>query len=90
MMGEGEEAQAAAAFAISLARQEERRRQGALLVLRECCQRAGEAVEALRRAEREDAAVMPTVPTIPRANTNLACIMIGERVAGWLRATGDD
>jgi choline dehydrogenase-like flavoprotein len=31
-----------------------------------------------------DASVMPT---IPRANTNLTCIMIGERVAGWLRET---
>ena len=30
-----------------------------------------------------DASVMPN---IPRANTNLTCIMIGERVAGWLRA----
>jgi hypothetical protein len=22
---------------------------------------------------------------IPRANTNLTCVLIGERVAGWLR-----
>jgi choline dehydrogenase len=29
-----------------------------------------------------DASVMPT---IPRANTNLPCIMIGERVADWMR-----
>jgi choline dehydrogenase-like flavoprotein len=29
-----------------------------------------------------DASVMPT---IPRANTNLTCIMIGEHVAEWLR-----
>ncbi len=29
-----------------------------------------------------DASVMPT---IPRANTNLTCIMIGERVADWMR-----
>lgn len=29
-----------------------------------------------------DASVMPTVP---RANTHLTCIMIGERVAGWMR-----
>jgi len=29
-----------------------------------------------------DASVMPT---IPRANTNLTCIAIGERVAGWMR-----
>ncbi|MGD9894372.1 MAG: mycofactocin system GMC family oxidoreductase MftG [Dehalococcoidia bacterium] len=36
-------------------------------------------IEGLRVA---DASIMPT---IPRANTNLTCIMIGERVAGWLR-----
>jgi hypothetical protein len=30
-----------------------------------------------------DASVMPNVP---RANTNLTCIMIGERVADWMRA----
>lgn len=29
-----------------------------------------------------DASVMPTMP---RANTNLTCVMIGERIAGWLR-----
>jgi len=29
-----------------------------------------------------DASVMPT---IPRANINLTCIMIGERVAEWMR-----
>jgi choline dehydrogenase len=29
-----------------------------------------------------DASVMPA---IPRANTNLPCIMIGERVAEWMR-----
>jgi len=29
-----------------------------------------------------DASVMPT---LPRANTNLPCIMIGERVADWMR-----
>ncbi len=33
-----------------------------------------------------DASVMPT---IPRANTNLTCIMIGERVAGWMRGRDD-
>jgi choline dehydrogenase len=37
-------------------------------------------VEGLRVA---DASVMPT---IPRANTNLTCIMIGERVAEWMKA----
>jgi len=30
-----------------------------------------------------DASIMPNVP---RANTNLTCIMIGERVSGWRRA----
>jgi choline dehydrogenase len=30
-----------------------------------------------------DASVMPD---IPRANTNLTCIMIGERVAEWMQA----
>ncbi|MBI2761225.1 MAG: mycofactocin system GMC family oxidoreductase MftG [Chloroflexi bacterium] len=30
-----------------------------------------------------DASVMPT---IPRANTNLTCIMIGEKVSDWMRA----
>jgi choline dehydrogenase len=29
-----------------------------------------------------DASIMPT---IPRANTNLTCIMIGERIAEWMR-----
>lgn len=37
-------------------------------------------LEALRVV---DASVMPA---IPRANTNLPCIMIGERVADWMRA----
>lgn len=36
-------------------------------------------VEGLRVA---DASVMPN---IPRANTNLSCIMIGERMAAWMR-----
>jgi choline dehydrogenase len=31
-----------------------------------------------------DASIMPT---IPRANTNIPCIMIGERVADWMRQT---
>jgi len=43
----------AAEFAVGVARQEERRRQGALLVLQECCQQAGVAVGELRRVERE-------------------------------------
>ena len=29
-----------------------------------------------------DASIMPT---IPRANTNLTCIMIGEHVSDWMR-----
>ena len=53
MRDEGE-AEAEADYAATIARQEERRRQGALLVLRECCQRAGAAVDALRRAQREE------------------------------------
>jgi choline dehydrogenase-like flavoprotein len=32
-----------------------------------------------------DASVMPT---IPRANINLTCIMIGEHVSDWMRAEG--
>ena len=32
-----------------------------------------------------DASIMPTVP---RANTNLTTIMIGERVGEWLRTLG--
>jgi choline dehydrogenase len=31
-----------------------------------------------------DASIMPSVP---RANTNLTCIMIGEKVGEWLRTT---
>jgi hypothetical protein len=50
MRDEGEDD---AEFAVTVARQEERRRQGALLVLQECCQRAGAAVEELRRTERD-------------------------------------
>jgi hypothetical protein len=48
-----ERAEDEAEFAVAVARQEERRRQGALLVLRECCGRAGAAVDGLRRAERD-------------------------------------
>jgi choline dehydrogenase len=33
-----------------------------------------------------DASIMPT---IPRANTHLTCVMIGERVAGWMRVQDD-
>jgi hypothetical protein len=48
-----ERAEGEAEFAVTVARQEERRRQGALLVLRECCSRAGSAVDDLRQAERD-------------------------------------
>jgi choline dehydrogenase len=34
-----------------------------------------------------DASIMPTVP---RANTNLTCIMIGEMVGEWLRTAPSD
>ena len=33
-----------------------------------------------------DASIMPT---IPRANTHLTCVMIGERVAEWMRVQAD-
>ena len=33
-----------------------------------------------------DASVMPTVPT---ANTHLTCVVIGERIAAWMRETTD-
>jgi hypothetical protein len=49
MTGEGEDGDAE--FAVDLARQEARRRQGALLVLQDCCRRTGAAVGELRRAE---------------------------------------
>jgi choline dehydrogenase len=39
-------------------------------------------VVGLERLRVVDASVMPN---IPRANTNLTCIMIGERVADWMR-----
>jgi len=44
-----------------------------------CCVRG---VEGLRVV---DASVMPN---IVRANTNLTCIMIGERLGDWMRAEG--
>jgi choline dehydrogenase len=40
-------------------------------------------VRGLENLRVVDASVMPT---IPRANTNLPCIMVGERVADWMRA----
>jgi choline dehydrogenase len=51
-----------------------------LAVVDQYCRVRG--VDALRVV---DASVMPT---IPRANTNLTCIMIGEKVADWMRAEG--
>jgi choline dehydrogenase len=44
---------------------------------RACCVRGVEGLRAV------DASVMPN---IVRANPNLTCIMIGERVADWMRA----
>jgi choline dehydrogenase len=39
-------------------------------------------VRAVRNLRVVDASIMPT---IPRANINLTCIMIGEHVAEWMR-----
>jgi choline dehydrogenase len=39
-------------------------------------------VRAVQNLHVVDASVMPT---IPRANINLTCIMIGEHVADWMR-----
>ncbi|HXR42920.1 MAG TPA: GMC family oxidoreductase, partial [Acidothermaceae bacterium] len=39
-------------------------------------------VSAIRNLRVVDASIMPT---IPRANINLTCIMIGEHVADWMR-----
>jgi choline dehydrogenase-like flavoprotein len=39
-------------------------------------------VSAIRNLRLVDASIMPT---IPRANINLTCIMIGEHVADWMR-----
>jgi choline dehydrogenase-like flavoprotein len=33
-----------------------------------------------------DASIMPT---IPRANTHLTCVVIGERIADWMREQAD-
>lgn len=52
----------------------------AMAVVDQHCRVRG--VEALRVV---DASVMPN---IVRANTNLTCIMIGEKVAGWMRQEG--
>ena len=41
----------------------------------------------LERLRVADASIMPT---IPRANTNLTCIMIGERIAQWMRQGDSD
>jgi choline dehydrogenase-like flavoprotein len=42
-----------------------------------CC------VHGIENLRVVDASVMPT---IPRANTNLPCMMIAERVADWMKA----
>ena len=41
-------------------------------------------VRGLQNLRVVDASIMPTIPT---ANTNLPCIMIGERIADWMRAS---
>jgi choline dehydrogenase len=43
-------------------------------------------VHGISQLRVADASVMPT---IPRANTNLPCIMIGERVAAWMTQEND-
>ena len=43
-------------------------------------------VHGLSNLRVADASVMPTVPS---ANTNFPCIMIGERVAAWMRQESD-
>jgi choline dehydrogenase len=43
-------------------------------------------VHGISQLRVADASVMPT---IPRANTNFPCIMIGERVAAWMAQEGD-
>jgi len=40
-------------------------------------------VRGVDRLRVADASIMPT---LPRANTNLTCIMIGERIARWMAA----
>jgi choline dehydrogenase len=40
-------------------------------------------LRAIRNLRVVDASVMPA---IPRANINLTCSMIGERVSDWMRA----
>ena len=39
----------------------------------------------LRGIENLHVADASIMPTIPRANINLTCIMIGERMADWMR-----
>jgi choline dehydrogenase-like flavoprotein len=43
-------------------------------------------VHGISQLRVADASVMPT---IPRANTNFPCMMIGERVAAWMAQEGD-
>jgi choline dehydrogenase-like flavoprotein len=43
-------------------------------------------VHGISQLRVADASVMPT---IPRANTNFPCIMIGERVAAWMVQESD-
>jgi choline dehydrogenase len=44
-------------------------------------------VRGVDRLRVADASVLPNVPC---ANTNLTCIMIGERVAHWMRQAKSD
>jgi choline dehydrogenase-like flavoprotein len=43
-------------------------------------------VHGISRLRVADASVMPTIPS---ANTNFPCIMIGERVAAWMAQEND-
>ncbi len=47
------------------------------------------AVATRRLARRLRAADASIIPTIPRANTHLTCVMIGERVAEWMLVEAD-
>ena len=45
-------------------------------------------VEA-QRGQAGDIFIANVMPTITRANTHLTCVMIGERVAEWMRVQAD-
>ena len=46
-------------------------------------------VEA-QRGQAGDIFIANVMPTITRANTHLTCVMIGERVADWMRASEEN